>query len=44
MIAQGAITPIELAKNLADGLGLPFVDLTTDPPDPSLVKTAELNL
>jgi len=44
MIAQGAITPIELAAVLADSCGLPFADLIVEPPEENLYKTNEIDL
>ncbi|HXJ01046.1 MAG TPA: glycosyltransferase family 2 protein [Micropepsaceae bacterium] len=44
LIADGAIKPIELAETLAEGLGLPFVDLIHEPPDERLVDGAHLDL
>ena len=44
LIADGAVKPVELAEALADRLGLLFVDLIAEPPDPTLIDAAHLDL
>ena len=44
MIAQGAITPVELAEVLAERCELPFADLIAEPPDATLCKASEIDL
>ena len=44
LIADGAIKSVELAETLAEGLGLPFVDLIHEPPDEDLLDAANLDL
>ena len=43
LIADGTIKPVELAEVLAEGLGLPFLDLIADPPDDDLIDAADLD-
>jgi len=40
--AKGFARPIDVQKALADHLGLPFVDLRAEPPDPALLSAADL--
>jgi hypothetical protein len=44
LISDGVIRPIELAESLADSLGLFFVDIIAEPPDPDLIDVAHLDL
>src|ERR1700761_1048677 len=43
-IAEGRITPAELAETLAESHGLLFVDLVADPPDASLSRREHTDL
>jgi hypothetical protein len=43
MIAEGAISGVQLAESLADGFGLLFVNLIADPPDPALSSPSDID-
>lgn len=42
LLARGAVRPLDLYRNLAEQLGLPFLDLRRFPPDPDLLDPSEL--
>ena len=44
LLATGLVTPVELAEARAAQLGVPFADLTDDPPDADLSKKGDLDL